>query len=100
MSGQPFSNTEEGSKDQKTESQRGPSEEIRHVTHESLQPCQQKPKTEMEFSEKGLWRAFLSNGGNSCDIHRRLIRFLIASYQQNHCQLGLKGQRGQNEREL
>ena len=66
------------------------------LTNGFPQLCERKPKIEMEFSKKGLWKGFLSNGMNFCDIHRRLITFLIILYQQILCwywkeSFGLKG---------
>ena len=51
------------------------------------------------LSRKELWRRFLFNGLNPCDMHKRPTKFLRKLYEQTHCQLGLKGtEKMRNER--
>ena len=69
---------------------RGLFEETKPMIHGSLQPFQWKPKIEIELSKESLRRGFFSNGVNPCDMHRRLIRFVVILCQQKHGQFGLK----------
>lgn len=66
-----------------------PTEEIRHVTHGSTQPSQQKLGIETRLWRK-VCRGPSSNGMDPCVIYRRPTRFSRMLYQQKHCQLGLK----------
>ena len=75
------------------------SEEIRHVTHRSPQPLQQKPETETEPSRKGC-------GGASClkneprpNIQGRLVRiFPVTTLPAETPHSTETDKRGQNER--
>lgn len=48
------------------------SEEIKIIYSQS---SQHKPKTDMGLSRKGILSSFLSDGVNTCDIHRKPTSF-------------------------
>lgn len=70
--------------------------EIRHLTYEATQPCQQKLETEIGLCRKVLWRTLLSNGMVLRVISRRPTGFWGCYLSRNTAKLDCKGQR-QNE---
>lgn len=73
---------------------------IRCVIRGSSQQSQQRPGIEMELCGKNIWRALLSNGMDSHDIHRRPTRFSGMLSHLKCCHLGLKGTEKQRPIEL
>ena len=56
--------------------------EIRYIliTCESNQPCQQKPRTDIGLSKKGLWQTFLSDGTDYYELCGRPTLLLKLLY--------------------